>query len=154
MRLSASVLALSLTTLVSCGGSVPEAQSPERPREAEQPAPQGAPPPPADASPESAADEEVSGAASGDDREGEDEAGAAALVSELGMSFERFDDALASGAPDCVGAERFRKEVCRLAERICDLTSDLPASSSGHARCEDGRQRCQAANQRYQEACH
>jgi hypothetical protein len=69
----------------------------------------------------------------------------------LGVAFDELTSALALSVPDCGAAERFRQNVCTLAERICTLERDLP-STTPH-RCTDGRQRCTDATTRYNAKC-
>lgn len=77
--------------------------------------------------------------------------GAPAEGAELGTRFEQFGEALE--AADCDAAEHFRDRVCQLAERLCELSRDLPSSSRAHGDCADGRDRCQQASRRYAERC-
>lgn len=63
----------------------------------------------------------------------------------------RLDDALTLAVPDCRAAERFRANVCSLADRICSLEQELPRTTQ--RRCEDGKSRCTDASRRFQAKC-
>lgn len=90
-------------------------------------------------------------------REGEldDEASPALAASQswsqLNVAFGDLESALALSVPDCGAAERFRQNVCTLAERICTLEQDLPSTTPHN--CEDGRKRCSDATSRYHGKC-
>ncbi len=157
LGLAAALVAL----LPSCGGATPEAQAPSKSaptsegghddrggeaaeeswdedaseQESRQvapgaaPAPEPAPPPQQRIS----ADSEV-------------------MVSEL--EFERLAEQLSTALSnaDCGAAERFRDNICDLADKICELAEDLP-SSHANGRCEDGKQRCESARARVSQRC-
>jgi hypothetical protein len=62
------------------------------------------------------------------------------------------ESSVSSGAPDCPGAEGYRKAVCELAERICALENELP-STTRDRHCGDSRARCGSASARYRAVC-
>lgn len=70
---------------------------------------------------------------------------------QLNVAFDSLASALALSVPDCSVAERFRQNVCALAERICELERDLPSTTPHH--CGDGRSRCSEATSRYNAKC-
>lgn len=84
-----------------------------------------------------------------------DEAEPALAVSEswtqLNVAYDDLTSALALSVPDCGAAERFRQNVCALAERICTLERDLPSTTPHN--CNDGRTRCSDATSRYNAKC-
>lgn len=84
-----------------------------------------------------------------------DEAQPALAVSEswtqLNLAFDGLTSALALSVPDCSAAERFRQNVCSLAEHICSLERDLPSTTPHN--CGDGRTRCNDATSRYNAKC-
>lgn len=53
----------------------------------------------------------------------------------------------------CGEAERFRRQLCELAERICTIADELPGSTDVGMRCRDGRQRCTEASRRHAQHC-
>lgn len=71
--------------------------------------------------------------------------------SQLNVAFGELESALALSVPDCGAAERFRQNVCTLAERICTLEQDLPSTTPHN--CADGRKRCSDATSRYHGKC-
>jgi type IV secretory pathway VirB10-like protein len=108
------------------------------------------------ASPRSAAKPAKGGAIGSEGRSGlDDEAEPALAVSEswtqLNVAFEEMASALALSVPDCGTAERFRQNVCALAERICNLERELPSTTPHN--CSDGRSRCSDATSRYNAKC-
>ncbi len=66
-------------------------------------------------------------------------------------ALERMNQALELAVPDCSTAERFRQNVCNLADHICSIEQGLPQTTL--RRCEDGKKRCADANKRYQTKC-
>ncbi len=66
-------------------------------------------------------------------------------------ALERMNQALELAVPDCSAAERFRQNVCNLADHICSIEQGLPQTTP--RRCEDGKKRCADASKRYQTKC-
>jgi hypothetical protein len=84
-----------------------------------------------------------------------DEAEPALAVTEswtqLNVAYDELTSALALSVPDCSAAERFRHNVCALAEHICTLERELPSTTPHN--CGDGRTRCSEATIRYNAKC-
>jgi hypothetical protein len=64
---------------------------------------------------------------------------------------QHLSESLALANPDCPKADSFRRAVCDLSERICELESELPDTTAGV--CGDARSRCNAANASYRQHC-
>jgi hypothetical protein len=156
MKSSKTAVFVSATLIASCGGAVPESspKTPEQPREYRAvPTPDAASLQADGAADAESTESESSDPSSAPESRGGDEEARESMVGALDARFDDFGKALATGAPNCDEADGFRREVCRLAERICDLSRDLPPSSTSHSDCEDGKERCEAANRRYSDVC-
>lgn len=127
----------------SASGSSAPKKATER-RAAQAPRPSVNPAPASEGAAESSDSESVSGAVDLLARVEQ----AAAQMDDL---VARLDGALTLAVPDCSAAERFRTNVCSLADRICSLEQDLPRTT--RRRCEDGKNRCSEASRRYRAKC-
>lgn len=85
------------------------------------------------------------------DDEGSPALAASQSWSQLNVALGELESALSLAVPDCSAAERFRQNVCSLAERICTLEQDLPSTTPHN--CVDGRKRCSDATSRYHGKC-
>lgn len=70
---------------------------------------------------------------------------------DIDLAFERMAEALELAVPDCSAAERFRQNLCSLADHICQIEQELPTTTM--RRCEDGKKRCADASKRYRTRC-
>jgi hypothetical protein len=70
------------------------------------------------------------------------------------LEWERKErNALSLSKPDCKTAREHRDNICRLAERICDLRPQGPNTVSITDYCTDARTRCGDATERYSDVC-
>lgn len=112
--------------------------------------------PPAAHSPAAAPKKTASGRAASDESERDSEEAAPTLslqesVTQLDVAFDQLETALELSVPDCSSADRFRQNVCTLAEHICSLEQGLPTTVE--RKCTDGRRRCSQATERYKAKC-
>ncbi len=73
------------------------------------------------------------------------------LAEWLVASQRELDQVLALAEPDCEAARQFRQMVCKLADRICDISDSV--DSAQVSRCRDGRQRCAQSRTAYAKRC-
>lgn len=72
---------------------------------------------------------------------------------DLTSATQAFDTALDAAELSCTGAKGYVDAICRIAERICDVSTRPPPSSAPPRDCDDARSECERSQERYAERC-